>query len=135
MAPVLSQNYGIGSLMLGTTPSSEMNFFIQTPSFAASAAAMYSASYLLVTLKANETSSLVHIMTYMMEPIAEAYGTFIMSSFYSGVEGLWLLEKSRARFIILRTISSSVEFLLSDTPFNWGVPGGVSWDRIPCSFR
>ena len=30
--------------MLGTTPSSEMSFFIQTASLAASAAAMYSAS-------------------------------------------------------------------------------------------
>ena len=42
MAPLLSQYKSIGRTMLGTTPSSIMNFFIQTASLAASEAAMYS---------------------------------------------------------------------------------------------
>ena len=41
MAPFLSQYKGIRSTMLGTTPSSTMNFFIQTTSLAAVEAAMY----------------------------------------------------------------------------------------------
>ena len=45
MAPVLSHNRVIGSSALGTTPRSVMNGFIQTPYFAASEAAMYSASH------------------------------------------------------------------------------------------
>ena len=45
MAPVLSHNRVNGSNALDTTPRSVMNFFIQTPSFAASEAAMYSASH------------------------------------------------------------------------------------------
>ena len=36
--------------------------------------------YLLVTLKAKDTSGLVHIMAYMIEPIAKAYGTSLMLS-------------------------------------------------------
>ena len=34
--------------------------------------------YLLVTLKAKDTSGLVHIMAYMIEPIVEAYGTSLV---------------------------------------------------------
>src|SRR3982751_5866726 len=34
-----------------------------------------------------------------------------------------------------RTMSNKVRFLLSDTPFHCGVPGGVSWDKIPQSLR
>lgn len=45
MAPVLSHNEVIGSSALGTSPRSVMNCFIQTPSFAASEATMYSASH------------------------------------------------------------------------------------------
>src|SRR6187401_1070720 len=45
MAPVLSQKIFIGPDALGTTPRSDMNSFIQTPSCAASEAAMYSASH------------------------------------------------------------------------------------------
>ena len=45
IAPVLSQKIFIGPDALGMTPRSEMNSFIQTPSFAASEAAMYSASH------------------------------------------------------------------------------------------
>ena len=44
MAPLLSQYKGIKSTMLGTTPSSTMNFFIQTTSLAAVEATMYSDS-------------------------------------------------------------------------------------------
>src|SRR5262249_19670106 len=44
MAPLLSQNNRMGASILGTTSSSVMNFFIQTASLAASAAAIYSAS-------------------------------------------------------------------------------------------
>jgi hypothetical protein len=36
--------------------------------------------YLLVTLKAYETSGRVHNMAYMIEPIAEAYGTLLIKS-------------------------------------------------------
>ena len=43
--PVLSQKIFIGPDALGMTPRSDMNSFIQTPSFAASEAAMYSASH------------------------------------------------------------------------------------------
>ena len=45
IAPVLSQKIFIGPDALGMTPRSDMNSFIQTPSFAASKAAMYSASH------------------------------------------------------------------------------------------
>src|SRR5215216_4683570 len=45
IAPVLSQKIFIGPDALGMTPRSDMNYFIQTPSFAASEAAMYSASH------------------------------------------------------------------------------------------
>ena len=45
IAPVLSQKIFIGPDALGMTPRSDMNSFIQTPSFAASEAAMYSASH------------------------------------------------------------------------------------------
>ena len=45
IAPVLSQKIFIGSDALGITPRSDMNSFIQTPSCAASEAAMYSASH------------------------------------------------------------------------------------------
>src|SRR3954463_1356046 len=44
IAPVLSQKIFIGPDALGMTPRSDMNSFIQTPSLAASEAAMYSAS-------------------------------------------------------------------------------------------
>src|SRR6266542_1070967 len=44
MAPLLSQQRFTGHPALGTTPSSIMNFLIQTTSFAASEAAIYSAS-------------------------------------------------------------------------------------------
>ena len=43
IARVLSQKIFIGPDALGITPRSDMNYFIQTPSFAASEAAMYSA--------------------------------------------------------------------------------------------
>ena len=45
IAPVLSQKIFIGPDALGMTPRSDMNSFIQTPPFAASEAAMYSASH------------------------------------------------------------------------------------------
>src|SRR3954465_9906478 len=45
ISPVLSQKIFIGPDALGMTPRSDMNSFIQTPSFAASEAAMYSASH------------------------------------------------------------------------------------------
>src|SRR6266536_4219466 len=45
MAPVLLQKIFIGPDALGITPRSDMNSFIQTPSFAPSEAAMYSASH------------------------------------------------------------------------------------------
>src|SRR5215216_6436379 len=45
IAPVLSQKIFIGPDALGMTPRSVMNSFIQTPSLAASEAAMYSASH------------------------------------------------------------------------------------------
>src|SRR6266498_5626190 len=45
IAPVLSQKIFIGPDALGITPRSDMNSFIQTPSFVASEAAMYSASH------------------------------------------------------------------------------------------
>ena len=32
-------------------------------------------------------------------------------------------------------MSSKVRFLRSATPFCCGVPGAVSWDKIPCSTR
>ena len=44
MAPLLSQYKRIESIMLGTTPSSKMNFLIQSASLAGSEAAMYSDS-------------------------------------------------------------------------------------------
>ena len=44
MAPLLSQYKSIGRTILGTTPSSIMNFFIQTDSLATLEAAMYSDS-------------------------------------------------------------------------------------------
>ncbi|KAL4301852.1 hypothetical protein GQ457_10G012230 [Hibiscus cannabinus] len=44
MAPILSQWSSTTSDMLGTTPNSDMNFLIQTSSFATSLAAIYSAS-------------------------------------------------------------------------------------------
>ena len=44
MAPLLSQYRGTGSTMIGTTPSFEINFLIQTTSLAASEAAIYSTS-------------------------------------------------------------------------------------------
>ena len=40
-----------------------------------------------------------------------------------------------AWLIIDRTKSNKVRFLLSDTPFHCGVPDGVSYETIPCSFR
>ena len=43
MAPLLSQYRGAGLTMLGTTPSSVINFLIQTASLAASKVVMYSA--------------------------------------------------------------------------------------------
>src|SRR3954462_5808630 len=45
IAPVLSHKIFIGPDALGITPRTDMNSFIQTPSFAASEAAMYSASH------------------------------------------------------------------------------------------
>ena len=45
IALVLSQKIFIGPEALGMTPRSDMNSFIQTPSFAASEAATYSASH------------------------------------------------------------------------------------------
>src|SRR3954471_4513164 len=45
IAPVLSQKIFIGPDALGITPRPDMNSFIQTPSFAAFEAAMYSASH------------------------------------------------------------------------------------------
>src|ERR687897_2108127 len=45
IAPILSQKIFIGPDALGMTPRSDMNSFIQTPSFAASEAAMYSTSH------------------------------------------------------------------------------------------
>src|SRR4051812_33949491 len=45
IAPVLSQKIFIGPDALGMTPRSDMNSLIQTPSFAASETAMYSASH------------------------------------------------------------------------------------------
>src|SRR3954453_17347976 len=45
IAPVLSQKIFIGPDALGMTPRSDMNSFIQTPSFPASEVAMYSASH------------------------------------------------------------------------------------------
>ena len=42
IAPLLSQYKVMGSAMVGTTPSSVMNFLIHTASFAASDAAIYS---------------------------------------------------------------------------------------------
>src|SRR3954470_23745095 len=45
IAPVLSQKIFIGPDALGMTPRSDMNSFIQTPSFAAFEATMYSASH------------------------------------------------------------------------------------------
>ena len=45
IAPVLSQKIFIGPDALGITARSDMNSFIQTPSFTASEAAMYSASH------------------------------------------------------------------------------------------
>ena len=45
IAPVLSQKIFIGPDALGMTPRLDMNSFIRTPSFAASEAAMYSASH------------------------------------------------------------------------------------------
>src|SRR5215216_7686178 len=45
IAPVLSQKIFIRPDALGMTPRSDMNSFIHTPSFAASGAAMYSASH------------------------------------------------------------------------------------------
>ena len=44
MAPLLSQYSGIGSVLLGTIPSSVTKFFIHTASLAASEAVMISAS-------------------------------------------------------------------------------------------
>ena len=44
IALLLSQKRFTGFIMLGTTPSSKMNFLIQTASLAASDAAIYSAS-------------------------------------------------------------------------------------------
>ena len=43
--------------------------------------------YLLVQLRANETSGLVHNMAYMMDPIAEAYGISLILFSSSGVRG------------------------------------------------
>src|SRR3954465_13903926 len=45
IAPVFTQKIFIGPDALGITPRSDMNSFIQTPSFAAYEAAMYSASH------------------------------------------------------------------------------------------
>ena len=45
IAPVLSQKIFIGPDALGMTPRSDMNSFIQTASFAASEAIMYSTSH------------------------------------------------------------------------------------------
>ena len=45
IALVLSQSILIGPDALGITPRSDMNSFIQTPSFAASEASMHSASH------------------------------------------------------------------------------------------
>src|SRR6185503_8926409 len=39
------------------------------------------------------------------------------------------------RPIVDRTMSNKVRFLLSDTPFHCGVPGGVNSESIPFSFR
>ena len=39
------------------------------------------------------------------------------------------------RLIIDQTISNKVQFLLSDTPFHYGVPGGVSCETILQSLR
>ncbi|KAK8495707.1 hypothetical protein V6N12_011657 [Hibiscus sabdariffa] len=44
MDPLLSQRSSIASGMLGTSSNFDMNFLIQTTSFAASLAAIYSAS-------------------------------------------------------------------------------------------
>src|SRR6266511_528026 len=45
IAPVLSQKFFIRPDALGMTPRLDMNSFIQTPSFAASEATMYSTSH------------------------------------------------------------------------------------------
>ena len=39
------------------------------------------------------------------------------------------------QLIIERTISNKVQLCLLDIPFNCGVPGGVSYDIMPCSLR
>ena len=43
---------------------------------------------ILVRLIAKATSGLVHIMVYMMDPIAEAYGILLILLRSSDVEGL-----------------------------------------------
>src|SRR3954470_9815636 len=43
--------------------------------------------YLLVKLRALDTSGLVHSMAYMIEPMAEAYGTLLIVSLSFTVAG------------------------------------------------
>src|SRR3954468_13641301 len=43
--------------------------------------------YLLVKLSSLDTSGLVHIMAYMIEPMAEAYGTLLIVSLSFTVAG------------------------------------------------
>ena len=69
MAPVLSQKSVIGPDALGTTPRSVMSSFIQIPSWAASEAAMYSASHvdaaMTLCLQLHQlTASLFKMYTY-----------------------------------------------------------------------
>src|SRR6266511_713261 len=69
IAPVLSQKIFIGPDALGMTPRSDMNSFIQTPSFVASEAAMYSVSHVDPTttlcLELHQlTAPPFHINTY-----------------------------------------------------------------------
>ena len=39
------------------------------------------------------------------------------------------------RYIIDRTISNKVRLQCSDTPFHFGVPGGVNCETIACCFK
>ena len=42
---------------------------------------------------------------------------------------------SDEKLIIDLTMSINVRFLLSATPFCYGVSSALNWDRIPCSLR
>ena len=49
--------------------------------------------YLLTTLSEYAISGLVHVMTYMIDPTAEAYGTLLIHYLSSGVVGQSFLER------------------------------------------